>query len=57
MLSVVQEQAAIITGIPAGTASDCYASRRPDPTPRYDEAAAELAWERTIAFFDANLKS
>jgi carboxymethylenebutenolidase len=28
-----------------------------DSTPRYDEAAAKLAWERTIAFFDANLKS
>ena len=27
-----------------------------DSTPRYDEAAANLAWERTIAFFDANLK-
>lgn len=26
-----------------------------DSTPRYDEAAAELAWERTIAFFTANL--
>lgn len=24
-------------------------------TPRYDEAAAELAWERTIAFFKKNL--
>lgn len=24
-------------------------------TPRYDEAAAKLAWERTIAFFKANL--
>jgi len=27
-----------------------------DSTPRYDEAAANLAWERTIAFFDQNLK-
>ncbi len=26
-----------------------------DTTPRYDEAAATLAWERTLAFFDANL--
>ncbi|MFC0161835.1 YghX family hydrolase [Mameliella alba] len=26
-----------------------------DSTPRYDEAAAELAWERTIAFFNAHL--
>lgn len=27
-----------------------------DTTPRYDEAAAKLAWERTIAFFNANLR-
>ncbi len=26
-----------------------------DSTPRYDEAAAELAWERTLEFFRANL--
>ena len=26
-----------------------------DTTPRYDPAAAKLAWERTIAFFKANL--
>jgi carboxymethylenebutenolidase len=26
-----------------------------DTTPRYDKAAAELAWSRTIAFFKANL--
>ena len=26
-----------------------------DTTPRYDMAAAELAWKRTIAFFDQNL--
>ncbi len=26
-----------------------------DSTPRYDEAAATLAWDRTIAFFKANL--
>lgn len=26
-----------------------------DSTPRYDEAAADLAWGRTIAFFKANL--
>ena len=27
-----------------------------DSTPRYDEAAAELAWSRTIDFFNENLK-
>lgn len=27
-----------------------------DSTPRYDETAAELAWERTIAFFEEHLK-
>lgn len=27
-----------------------------DSTPRYDEEAATLAWERTIAFFDEHLK-
>jgi carboxymethylenebutenolidase len=27
-----------------------------DSTPRYDEAAAKLAWSRTIAFFDKNLR-
>ncbi len=26
-----------------------------DTTPRYDEAAGELAWERTIAFFNEKL--
>ncbi|MEZ5796821.1 MAG: YghX family hydrolase [Paracoccaceae bacterium] len=26
-----------------------------DSTPRYDQAAAELAWGRTVAFFQANL--
>jgi carboxymethylenebutenolidase len=28
-----------------------------DTTPRYDEAAAKLAWGRTIEFFKANLKA
>lgn len=28
-----------------------------DTTPRYDKAAAELAWQRTIDFFNKNLKS
>ena len=27
-----------------------------DTTPRYDEAAAKLAWTRTIAFFEKNLR-
>jgi carboxymethylenebutenolidase len=27
-----------------------------DTTPRYDEAAAKLAWRRTLAFFQKNLK-
>ncbi len=27
-----------------------------DTTPRYDKAAAELAWQRTLTFFAANLK-
>jgi len=27
-----------------------------DTTPRYDEAAAKLAWERTISFFNAHLR-
>jgi carboxymethylenebutenolidase len=27
-----------------------------DTTPRYDEAAAKLAWQRTIEFFDKNLR-
>jgi dienelactone hydrolase len=26
------------------------------PNPRYDEAAAKLAWERTLAFFNKNLR-
>ena len=28
-----------------------------DTTPRYDEAAAKLAWSRTLAFFNGNLRS
>mgnify|MGYP003546524785 CR=1 FL=1 len=28
-----------------------------DTTPRYDEAAAKLAWSRTVAFLKANVKS
>lgn len=28
-----------------------------DTTPRYDEAAAKLAWSRTMAFFEQNLKA
>jgi carboxymethylenebutenolidase len=27
-----------------------------DTTPRYDEAAAKLAWQRTVAFFNKNLR-
>lgn len=27
-----------------------------DTTPRYDEAAAKLAWQRTLTFFDAHLR-
>ncbi len=27
-----------------------------DTTPRYDEAAAKLAWQRTLSFFNQNLK-
>ena len=27
-----------------------------DTTPRFDQAAAELAWERTVAFFDRHLR-
>jgi carboxymethylenebutenolidase len=28
-----------------------------DTTPRYDEAAAKLAWQRTISFFDKHLRT
>jgi carboxymethylenebutenolidase len=28
-----------------------------DTTPRYDKAAAELAWKRTVDFFNAKLKT
>ena len=27
-----------------------------DTTPRHDEAGAKLAWQRTIDFFNANLR-
>ena len=27
-----------------------------DTTPRYDEAAAKLAWQRTLAFFNRTLR-
>jgi len=27
-----------------------------DTTPRYDEAAAKLAWQRTVAFFNKNVR-
>jgi len=27
-----------------------------DTTPRFDEAAAKLAWERTIGFFNKHLR-
>ena len=27
-----------------------------DTTPRYDEAAAKLAWQRTMDFFDLHLR-
>ena len=27
-----------------------------DSTPRYDKAAAELSWARTLAFFQTNLR-
>jgi carboxymethylenebutenolidase len=28
-----------------------------DTTPRFDAAAAKLAWERTMAFFDKHVKA
>ena len=28
-----------------------------DTTPRYNEAAAKLAWQRTIDFFNQNLRN
>ena len=27
-----------------------------DTTPRYDAAAAKLAWERTVSFFNTHLR-
>ena len=31
------------------------AAQATQPTPRYNEAAAKLSWERTVAFFKRNL--
>jgi carboxymethylenebutenolidase len=28
-----------------------------DTTPRYDDAAAKLAWQRTVAFFSKSLRA
>ena len=28
-----------------------------DTTPRYDEAAAQLAWSRTVAFFNEHVRA
>ena len=45
----------------AGVSYECYIypgtehGFNNDTTPRYDEAAAKLAWQRTIAFFKAHL--
>jgi carboxymethylenebutenolidase len=36
---------------------DVYHGFHNDTTPRYDEAAARLAWSRTLAFFRAHLQS
>ncbi len=44
----VRYQAYIYTGVQHGFHNDT--------TPRYDEAAAKLAWSRTLAFFNENLQ-
>ncbi len=36
---------------------DTYHGFHNDTTPRYDEAAAKLSWQRTLAFFNENLKA
>jgi carboxymethylenebutenolidase len=36
--------------------ADTYHGFHNDTTPRYDEAAARLAWSRTMAFFEKNLR-
>jgi len=36
--------------------ANAYHGFHNDTTPRYDEAAAKLAWSRTIDFFNANLR-
>jgi carboxymethylenebutenolidase len=45
----VQYQAYIYPGVQHGFNNDT--------TPRYDEAAAKLAWQRTVAFFNQHLRS
>jgi dienelactone hydrolase len=35
----------------------CYIHGRVDTTPRYDEAAAKLSWQRTLEHFNKHLKS
>ena len=45
----VKHQAYIYPGVQHGFNNDT--------TPRYDEAAAKLAWQRTISFFEQNLRA